>query len=105
MVPNFHDQLNLGSNRRRVDAGGPCNWEEGDDWAEIRDLTITQGSVVAKSTGSTTVHYPDDDEWWLDATAPTAFQRASAQASALAIVHFTNGTTKNVPWSETVQLH
>src|SRR5262245_60462166 len=46
MSPNFFDQLNLQNSSRTVAAGGPCNWQNGDESAEIRDVRVEQGSVV-----------------------------------------------------------
>ena len=112
MVPNFDSTLNLKNNSRTVRAGGPCNWEDGDDWAEISSVTITQGSVVGSSSGSTTVHNGTDIEWWLDARSSSQFTGGQAQAHAVAFVHRTNGSSYQHPWpdlsathSPTVQLH
>ena len=55
MDPNFYGELNLKSDGQTIVAGGPCNWQNGDAWAEVKDVTVTQGSVVASSGGSTTV--------------------------------------------------
>ena len=38
MLPQFDDQLNMYNYGRTIAAGGPCNWREGDEWAEIRDV-------------------------------------------------------------------
>jgi hypothetical protein len=103
--PNFNDELNLKNNSRTVAAGGPCNWAPNDDRAEIRDVRITQGNLVGTSSGSTTVRKAQHPEWWLDASCSSQFQRGPAQASALAVVRRTDGTTYNYPWSEDIQLH
>jgi hypothetical protein len=112
MKPNFNPVLNLKNNSRTVAAGGPCNWEPGDEWAEIRDVTITQGSVVGSSSGSITVRKDEDDEWWLDASSSSQFTRGSAQPHAVAVVYRTNGPPDQYPWPDlsltptpTIQLH
>jgi hypothetical protein len=105
MVPNFHDQLNLKHNRRTVAAGGPCHWEAGDAWAEIRNVTIEQHSVVGSSgTASTIVRNGEDRDWWLDASAASRLTRGPAEAYAVAVVHRTDGTTYEYHWYDDVQL-
>ena len=42
MLPNFYDQLNMSNRGRTLAAGGPCNWQENDEWAEIRDVEVGQ---------------------------------------------------------------
>jgi hypothetical protein len=112
MNPNFDPVLNLKNNSRTVAAGGPCNWEDDDVWAEIRDVTITQGNVVGTSSGSITVRKDEDDEWWLDASSSNQFARGSAQPHAVALVYTTGGGPYPRPWPDlssapppTVQLH
>jgi hypothetical protein len=112
MRPQFFEQLNLQNNSRTVAAGGPCNWEDGDVSAEIRDVTITQGSVVGSSSRSITVRKGEDDEWWLDASSSSQFNRGSAQPHAVAVVYTTGGGSYQYPWPDlsamptpTVQLH
>jgi len=107
MHPNINDELNLQNNRRTVAAGGPCNWDPGDAWAEIKEVRIEQGSVVGSSgSASITVHQGQDDEWWLDASSSSQFTRGPAQASAVAIVHKADGTVEPpYPWSHNVQLN
>jgi hypothetical protein len=51
MNPNFDDQLSMKNHGRTIAAGGPCNWLSDDEWAEIRDVSVTQGSVVAAGPG------------------------------------------------------
>jgi hypothetical protein len=105
MNPNFYDQLGLKNDRRTVAAGGPCHWEAADDWAEIRNVTIEQGSVVATSGNAVTVvRKGRDRSWSLDASATSSFSRGSAEAYALAVVHRTDGTTYEYPWYDDVQL-
>jgi len=106
MVPRFFDELNLKNNSRTVAAGGPCNWEDGDAWAEIKDVRVEQGSVAGScGTASTTVRNGRDRDWWLDAASSGPFTRGPAQASAVATVHRTDNTTYDVPWPDDVQLH
>jgi hypothetical protein len=105
MVPNFHDQLNLKNGRHTVAAGGPCHWEAGDAWAEIKNVTIQQGSVVGSSgTASTIVRNGEDRDWWLDASAASRLTRGPAEAYAVAVVHRTDGTTYEYHWYDDVQL-
>jgi hypothetical protein len=107
MLPKFFDQLNLQGNSRTVAAGGPCNWEDGDAWAEIKEVRVEQGSAVGScGNASTTVHKGQDDEWWLDASSSIQFTRGPAKASAVAVVHKTDGTVKPpYLWPHDVQLH
>jgi hypothetical protein len=106
MVPNFYDQLNLKNDHRTVAAGGPCNWEDGDASAEVKNVTVTQGSVTGSSgTASTTVRKGTDTDWWLDVNSANQFTRAPAQTRAVAIVTRTDGTTYEHPWPDNVQLH
>jgi hypothetical protein len=106
MVPNFFDQLDLKQDRHTVAAGGPCHWQAGDAWAEINNVTIEQGGVVASSgTASTVVRRGRDSSWWLDATSSSSqLSRGPAEAYALAVVHRTDGTTYEYPWYDDVQL-
>ncbi len=106
MVPNFYAQLNLKNDQRTVVAGGPCNWEDGDAWAEVKNVTVTQGSVTGScGTASTTVRKGADTDWWLDVSSANQFTRAPEQARAVAIVTRTDGTTYEHPWPDNVQLH
>jgi hypothetical protein len=105
MKPAFFDDLNLKDGRQTVAAGGPCHWEAGDAWAEIRNVTIEQGSVVASSgNASTIVRKGKDRDWWLDASSSSQFTSGPAEAYAVAIVHRTDGTTYEYPWYDDVQL-
>jgi hypothetical protein len=106
MLPQFFDQLDLKNNRHTVAAGGPCHWEAGDAWAEIRDVRIEQGGVVAFSgSASVIVRRGRDSSWQLDASTSSQLTRGPAEAYALAVVHRTNGTTYDYPWYDDVQLH
>jgi hypothetical protein len=107
MVPNFNDELNLKNSSRTVATGGPCNWQTGDESAEIRDVRVEQGSVVGLSgtTASTTVRNGQGDQWWLDAGSSSQFTRGPARVKAIALVRRTDGTTYEYPWDEEVQLH
>jgi Dyp-type peroxidase family len=105
MVPQFYDQLDIQNRGRTLRAGGPCNWEQDDDWAEITDVTVTQGDVIASSGGrTTTVRRAQDPVWWLDVDSSSQVTYGRAQARALAIVHKTDGTTYEHPWPDTVQV-
>jgi hypothetical protein len=106
MVPQFFDQLDLKHDRHTVAAGGPCHWEAGDAWAEVSNVRIEQGGVVASSgSASTIVRRGGDRSWWLDATAAGQLSRGPAEAYALAVVHRTDGSTYQYPWYDDVQLH
>jgi hypothetical protein len=99
---DFFGQLDLRDNGRTVAAGGPCGLEPGDEWAEIRDVTIAQGKVVGSSHGSVMVRAGRDDEWWLDVSSSDLFVHGEAEASALAVVHKLDGATYEFPWSRRV---
>jgi hypothetical protein len=74
MVPQFDDQLDLKNRGRTLQARGPCNWEQDDDWAEVRDVTVTQGDVIASSGGRmTTVRRDRDRVWWIDVDSSSQF--------------------------------
>jgi hypothetical protein len=111
MRPQFFDELNLQNNSRTVAAGGPCKWDPDDDWAEISEVKITQGSVVGSSSRSITVQRSKTNEWWLEASSSGQFTRGPALAQAVAVVHKTNGTVEpRYLWPEppppsNVQLH
>jgi hypothetical protein len=105
MVPNFFDDLNLKNGRHTVAAGGPCHWEAGDAWAEIRNVRIEQGGVVASSGSvSTIVRRDRDRSWWLNATAAGQLRRGPAEAYPLAVVHRTDGSSYEYHWYDDVQL-
>jgi hypothetical protein len=105
MNPNFFDQLDLKQDRHIVAAGGPCHWQAGDAWAEISNVRIEQGGVVASSgTASTIVRKGRDSSWWLDATSSSQLTRGPAEAYALAVVHRSDGSTYEYPWYDDVQL-
>ena len=76
MDPQFFDDLNLKNGRHTVAAGGPCHWESGDAWAEIRNVRIEQDGVVASSGSDSTIVRRSDRSWWLDATAASQLRRA-----------------------------
>jgi Dyp-type peroxidase family len=103
MNPAFDDQVNLKSRGQTLRAGGPCNWAQDDDWAEIRDVTVTQGGVIATSGDrSITVRKDGDQAWRLYVDSPDQFKYGPAQARARAVVHRTNGTTYEYPWPDDV---
>jgi Dyp-type peroxidase family len=105
MNPNFDDQLSMKNHGRTIAAGGPCNWLDDDEWAEIRDVSVTQGSVVAAGPGrSTMVRRASDPVWWLDVDSTDQFTYAKADAKALAVVHRTDGSTYTYKWDEKVQV-
>jgi hypothetical protein len=107
MRPQFFDQLNLKNSSRTVAAGGPCNWEDGDAWAEIKDVRVEQGGVAGSGgTAWTRVYKGQDDEWWLDASSSSQFTRGPARSSAVAVVHKTDNTVQEpFSWPDDVQLH
>jgi Dyp-type peroxidase family len=103
MVPKFDDQLNMKNRGRTLAAGGPCNWQDDDDWAEIKEVTVTQGKVIASGGGrSTTVRRASDRGWWLDVDSTDQFTYGEAKSQALAIVHRTDGSTYKYPWVDKV---
>lgn len=105
MDPQFFDDLNLKNGRHTVAAGGPCHWESGDAWAEIRNVRIEQDGVVASSGSDSTIVRRSDRSWWLDATAASQLRRGPAEANALAVVHRSDGSTYEYSWYDDVQLH
>jgi hypothetical protein len=89
-----------------VAAGGPCHWQAGDAWAEIKNVAIEQDGVTATSgTTSTRVRRGQDVSWWLDASSSSQLSRGPAEAYAVAVVHRTDGSTYEYPWYDDVQLH
>jgi Dyp-type peroxidase family len=105
MVPQFDDQLSMQNHGRALAAGGPCNWQPDDEWAEIRDVTVTQDGVVATSGDrTTTVRKDSDPAWWLDVESSDQFTYAPAQARALAVVHRTEGEPYEYEWRDDVQV-
>jgi Dyp-type peroxidase family len=103
MKPAFDDQLDMKHRGRRLGAGGPCNWEQHDDWAEIQDVTVTQGDVVAFSgSHSVPVRKDRDPVWWLDVKSTDQFDFGKATAHARALVHRTDGTTYEYEWPDDV---
>jgi hypothetical protein len=104
MKPNFDRALKIKDDRRTIEAGGPCNWENGDVSAEIKDVIVEQPGVVASSgTNSTTVQ-TDDDTWWLDATCSRQFTNGPARVHAVAFVKKTDGTVHEYPWPDYAEL-
>jgi Dyp-type peroxidase family len=104
MDAKFYGELSLKSNRQTIAAGGPCNWQDSDAWAEVKDVTVTQGSGVASSGGSTTVRRDSDQTWSLDVNSSGQLTPGPARARAIAFVRRTDGTTYQHPWSVDVQL-
>jgi Dyp-type peroxidase family len=104
MHPNFYEQLNLKDGGYAVEAGGPIDWEDGDEWIKILNVTVEQNDVVALSDQSTTVRKGVDRDWWLDVTSPNQFTRGPALASGVAIVRRTDGTTREYSWPDAVQI-
>jgi Dyp-type peroxidase family len=103
MFPQFDEQLDMENRGRTLRAGGPCNWEQDDDWAEIRDVTVTQGDVTASSGDrSTTVRRDRDRVWWLEVDSSDQFTYGPANAHAVATVHKKNGATRPYPWPDDV---
>jgi Dyp-type peroxidase family len=103
MNPKFDDQLNMSNRGRTLAAGGPCFWEPGDEWAEIKGVTVTQGKVTASSSDQwKTVRRESDPVWWLDVDSPDQFTHAKADAHALAIVHKIDGSIEEHPWDDRV---
>jgi deferrochelatase/peroxidase EfeB len=103
MKPQFDDQLNMSNHGRALAAGGPCIWEQDDEWAEIREVEVRQGNVVASSRDrSTMVREDSDPAWWLDVDSTGQFGYGPAEASARAVVHRTDGTTYEYEWPDAV---
>jgi Dyp-type peroxidase family len=104
MDPQFHAELSLRSNGQTIVAGGPCNWAEDDESAEIWNVTVQRGGVVALNRGPKTVRKDEDQDWWLDVGSSGRFTGGRALASAVAVVRRTDGTTYEFSWPDEVQL-
>jgi Dyp-type peroxidase family len=104
MDPKFHGELRLESNGQTVVAGGPCNWAQDDESAQIRDVAVLQGGVIASGRGPTTVRKGTDQDWWLDVGSSGRLAGGRALASAVAVVRRTNGSTYEFSWPGEVQL-
>jgi hypothetical protein len=103
MFPQFDDQLNMKNHGRTLAAGGPCIWQPDDEWAEIKDVTVTQGKIVASSGHrSIRVHKDRDPVWWFDVDSTDQFTYGKADAEALAVVHRTNGSSYEYKWPDKV---
>jgi Dyp-type peroxidase family len=104
MNSQFYDELLLKIDGQTIAACGPCNWQDGDAWAEVKDVTVTQGNVVASSDGSTTVQRDSDQGWSLDVSSSGQLTPGPAVARAIVFVRRRDGTTYEYPWSDDVQL-
>jgi Dyp-type peroxidase family len=105
MKPQFDDQLSVERNGRSAAAGGPCNWEQDDVWAEIRDVAVIQDDIIASSGGRTvTVRKDRDRVWWLDVDLSGQFSYGPAHARAVAVVHKEDGSTYDYPWPDDVRV-
>lgn len=51
MNPAFNPRLDLTSNGQTIVARGPCSWDEDDESAEIRDVTVYQGASSRRTRG------------------------------------------------------
>jgi Dyp-type peroxidase family len=100
----FHRSLDLTSNGQTVWARGPCHWDENDESAEIRNVTIYQGGVVASNKGPANVRKDSDQNWRLDVYSSGRLAAGRALASAVAVVRKTNGETYEFSWPTEVQL-
>jgi Dyp-type peroxidase family len=104
MDPQFHGQLSLESNGQSLVAGGPCNWAEDDESAEIWNVTVQRGGVVASNRGPREVRKDTDQDWWLDVGSSGRLTGGRALASAVAVVRRTDGSTYEFSWPDEVQL-
>jgi hypothetical protein len=104
MKPNFDPALKIKDDRRTIEAGGPCNWEPGDESAEITDVMVEQPGVIASSGIESTTVQPSDDSWWLEATSSRQFTNGPARVHAVAFVKRTDGTVHEYPWPDYVEL-
>jgi Dyp-type peroxidase family len=104
MDPQFHAELSLRSNGQAIVAGGPCNWAEDDESAEIWNVTVQRGGVVASNSGPKTVRKDEDQDWWLDVGSSGRLSGGRALASAVAVVRRADGTTYEFSWPDEVQL-
>jgi Dyp-type peroxidase family len=104
MDPAFYEELNLKSNGQAIAAGGPCNWSEDDESAEITNVTIQNGRVVASNKGPRKVRKDSDQSWWLEVGSSGRLTGGRALASAVAVVRRTDGSTYEFSWPDEVQL-
>jgi len=102
MFPQFDEQLSMSNHGRTLAAGGPCVWQPDDVWAEIREVEVRQGGIVALSRGRSTTVRRVDPVWWLDVDSTDQFTYGKADARALAEVHTTDGSTYEYRWPDTV---
>jgi hypothetical protein len=86
---NFYPQLTLKDRRRKVDAGGPLNWEEIP--AEVRRLAIvavvTQGRVQGRGTSREYRREDHEREWWCEVEAESGAAFAPGPAPCAGTLH------------------
>jgi Dyp-type peroxidase family len=104
MDPQFFDELRLTSNGHTIAVGGPCNWDEDDESAEIWNVTLQSGAVVASSKGPRKVRKDRDQNWWLDVGSSGRLTGGRALTSAVAVVRRRDGGTYEFSWPDEVQL-
>jgi hypothetical protein len=71
MKANFYPQLTLNDDRRKVDAGGPLNWDEIPTEVERLEViaVINQNGVRGRSTSREYKRQDDEREWWCEVRA------------------------------------
>jgi Dyp-type peroxidase family len=104
MHPAFNARIDLTSNGRTIVARGPCSWDIDDESAEISNVTVYQGAVVASNPGPTKVRKDSDQDWQLELHSSGRLTGGRALASALAVVRRTDGSTYEFSWPAEVQL-
>jgi Dyp-type peroxidase family len=104
MKPKFYDELGLKSDGQTIAAGGPCNWDEDDVSAEISNVTVYQGDVVASNTGPIQVQKDSNEDWRFDIDSSGRLTGGRALASAVATVRTTDSSTYEFSWPDEVEL-
>jgi hypothetical protein len=104
MNAQFDEKLKLTNGGKTVEARGPClDWRNNDKSAVIENVKITQGSVVASSSSSTTVQKAGP-VWSLDVSSSSQLTPGSADAYAHVTVTRQNGQEYNPPCGHFVVL-
>jgi hypothetical protein len=102
MKPNFDSPLDLTHDRRRVDAKGPLHWNDTNSKCTI-DVTIFQGSVIAKGTSND--YDTNEPDWEAEARTQDNIRLAPGAAVAVGVVTLEDEDEEPPdPWSQPVTL-
>lgn len=91
MKANFYPQLTLNDDRRKVDAGGPLNWDEIPPEVERLEViaVISQNGVRGRSTSREYKREDDEREWWCEVRAERDGTFAPGQAPCAGTLVYT----------------